>query len=119
MKKRPITVAINLLFALSFLLAVLLFLNKTYGYRTIIHLCYFVFGATALILSLLSSRLGWEKEEFNALFWFGNLGVFIGLVFKTYGWEYDQFILIGGMALTSFSYFYNPSSTDEDEEVID
>ena len=118
MKKKPITIAINVLFGLSFLLAILLLTNRTYGIRTLIHLGYFIFGASGLILSLLSSRLGWDKEEFNILFWFGNLGVFIGLVFKTYGWSYDQYILIAGMALTSFSYFCNPSSADDEEEGI-
>lgn len=111
---------VNLLFGLSFGCAVFMLLGKTYGYRSLIHGVFFITGASALILSLLQSRIEDQREEFNLIFWIGNLLVFVGLLMKTYRFEYDQYVLIPGMLITGLSYFYNPFQSDEeDDELLD
>lgn len=109
----------NVLFAIAFVCALLMLTGRTFGYRSEIHSVFFIAGAAALIISLISSRKEANKEDFNILFWLGNLIVFIGLVCKTYHVRYDMHIIFIGMGISALSYFVNPFSNKKDQEQDD
>jgi len=110
-------------FAIAFLCAVFMLTERTYGYRTEIQTVFFISGAAALIISLISSRQEANKEDFNILFWLGNLIVFIGLLFKTYYLPYGLYVIFLGIGITAISYFVNPFShakdREQDDELLD
>lgn len=112
----------NILFGVAFICAALMITEKTYGYRSLIHIIFYVSGASALLLSLLSSRQEAYKDDFNLLFWLGSLIVFIALLFKTYHLPYWLYVMIAGMGISGLSFFINPFSnkdSDQDDELLD
>ena len=113
----------NILFAVAFICAVFMLTGRTYGYRTEIQTLFLICGATALIMSLISSRQEAHKNDFNILFWLGNLVVFTGLIFKTYYLPFHMYVIFLGMGITALSYFVNPFSgakdREQDDELLD
>ncbi|MES2555983.1 MAG: hypothetical protein V4604_07530 [Bacteroidota bacterium] len=112
----------NLLFAFSFVCALLMLLNKTYGYRELVQIAFLVSGGIALILGLVTSRQEAYKNDFNVLFWIGSLIMYIGFLMKMYYFPNSSYILIAGMGISAIANFYNPfqSGKDrEDEELLD
>lgn len=111
----------NLLFAFSFVCALLMLLDKTYGYREAVQIAFLVSGGIALILGLVTSRMEAYKGDFNVLFWIGSLIMFIGFLMKMYYYPNSSYLLIGGMAISAIANFYNPfqSSKDRDDELLD
>ncbi len=109
----------NILFGVAFICAALMITEKTYGYRSLIHIVFYITGALALLLSLLSSRQETYKGDFNLLFWIGSLVVFIALLLKTYHLPYWLYAMIGGMAISGLSFFINPFSNKPDREQED
>lgn len=111
----------NLLFTFSFVCALLMLLNKTYGYRDAVQIAFLVSGGIALILGLVTSRMEAYKGDFNVLFWIGSLIMFIGFLMKMYYYPNSSYLLIGGMAISAIANFYNPfqSSKDRDDELLD
>jgi hypothetical protein len=104
----------NILYLLGFVCAALMLGNRTFGYRSTIHVIFYIAGAGALVFSLLSARFE-EKGDFNVLSWIGTLLIFLAFLLKT-ATSYWMYVLIGGLAVTGFSYFFNPSKKEEDEE---
>jgi hypothetical protein len=111
----------NLLFAVAFVCAIPMLLGKTYGYRTAIHTVFIVCGAVALILSLVASRMESYKDDFNVIFWVGSLAMFVGFIMKTYYLPNYHLVLIGGLAISGISFFFNPfeAKKDKDDELLD
>lgn len=111
----------NLSFGISFICAIFMLTDRTYGFRSQIHIVFFITGALGLILSLVASRLDSYKDDFNVLFWLGNLILFIGLVLKTYYLPYSTVMMLVGMAISFLSYFFNPfdNKPEADDELLD
>lgn len=112
----------NLAFGIAFICAVFMITGKTYGYRSQVHITFFVAGALGLILSLIASRMESYKDDFNVLFWIGNLMLFIGLILKTYYLPHSTLVMIIGMSVSGLSYFFNPfdnSKPEADDELLD
>lgn len=106
--------------AIAFVCAVLLIVNKTYGYQKEIRIGFYLFGAAALIVGFFNAKND-EKQAFNPLFWIGTLVLFIGLVIKTSNLPYAYFVLIAGGFITGASYMFNPftSKVDDDSDLLD
>ncbi|HLP56487.1 MAG TPA: hypothetical protein VK151_15730 [Fluviicola sp.] len=111
----------NILFAFSFVCALLMLLDKTYGYRSIIQIAFLVSGAIALILGLVTARMEAYKGDFNVLFWVGSLIMFVGFLMKMYYFPYSYVFLVGGMVISAVANFYNPfqSGKDREDELLD
>ncbi|MBI3239146.1 MAG: hypothetical protein HYZ43_09950 [Flavobacteriia bacterium] len=111
----------NLLFAFSFICALLMLIDKTFGYRMAIQTAFLVSGGIALILGLVTSRMEAYKDDFNVLFWLGSLIMFIGFMMKMYYFPESTYVLIAGMAISAIANFYNPfqSSKDREDELLD
>lgn len=111
----------NILFAISFLLAILLFTNNTYGYKLLIRGTFLATGGIALLLNLVAARVTGNKGDFNLLFWIGSLMMYIGFVMRFQFLPGSEFPLIGGLAISAISNFYNPFNQDKskDEDLLD
>ena len=111
----------NILFALSFLLAILLFTDNTFGYKLLIRGAFLATGGIALLLSLVASRTAGSKNEFNLLFWIGSLVIYIGFVMRFQHFPGSEYPLIGGLAISAISNFYNPflQQKNKDEDLLD
>lgn len=109
----------NLLFGVAFLCAACMITEKTFGYRSTIHIVFYISGALALLMSLLSSRQEAYRNEFNLLFWLGSLIVFVALLLKTYYIPYWIYVMMMGMGISGLSFFINPFSNKRDQEQED
>lgn len=112
----------NLLFALSFLLAILLFTHTTFGHRLLIRGVFLASGGIALLLSLIATRIpGADKTDFNLLFWIGSLLMYIGFVMRFEFIPGAEIPLIGGLAVSAISNFYQPfqAKKDKNDDLLD
>lgn len=110
-------------FALGFLLAIIVFTNygsdlipKYYAKTGII-----VFGGIALLMNLLALRFDPASEN-NIIFWVGTAAIYAGLILKMKGFYFNRMILLGGILVVAFSYFYNPfarKDTTQEDELLD
>lgn len=111
----------NILFAISFLLAILLFTNNTFGNKVLIRGVFLTAGGIALLLSLVASRTSGNKNDFNLLFWIGSLIMYIGFVMRFQFLPGSEYPLIAGLAISAISNFYNPfnQQKEKDEDLLD
>lgn len=109
------------IYLIAFGCGVLLLTNRTFGYGTAIRMSFYIFGAIALLISFINSKMNADKSEFNILFWMGSLILFIGLVLKTLHLQFYLYVVILGMAFTAISYFFNPNgiSGKKDDSLLD
>ena len=102
-------------FAISFLMAIVLFGNIGREYINPITAKY-VFvgaGAIALLFNLLSFESGKHNPIFSFDYWAGSLIVFIGLVFSIMRWPFGMYILIGGLVILGGSLLLSPNRKEE------
>lgn len=114
----------SVFFAIAFLMAIVVFTN--YGAkiipRDIAKIGMILSGGIALLMNLISFRFD-KSSENNPIYWIGSVGVFVGLIMKINRFPYNQYILIAGILLIGFSFFYNPFAknniTTKDDELLD
>jgi hypothetical protein len=118
MKAKQVKTLSTLFYILGIICAILLFTHNTHGFFTAIRIGFYVFGGAGLLLSLLQFTFITEDkwEDFNLLFWIGSLVIFIGFVAQTLHLKYDTHVLILGLMITGFSYFFNPFKRTKNEE---
>lgn len=110
----------SICFALSFLLAIVIFTNYGSGFipKYYAKIGIILFGGIALLMNLISFRYDPESDN-NLIFWVGTVGIYVGLILKITGFHYNQMVLLIGILIVGVSYFYNPfakkDSTQEDE----
>lgn len=102
-------------FAVSFLMAIVLFGNVGREYINLITAKYVFIGAgaVALLFNLLSFEAGKHNPIFSFVYWAGSLVVFIGLVFFMMRWPYGFYILIVGLAILGASLLLSPARKEE------
>lgn len=111
-------------FALAFLMAIVLFAG--YG-RTLIstgvaRILFLIFGASGLLLNLLSFRFGKHDAGFNLVYWFGSIILFVGLVFMMMHWPFGFYILLAGLFTVGISFLLPSGLVDKEEkndEILD
>lgn len=81
-----------------------------------------LFGAIAILINLISFRFDSSSEN-NPFFWVGSVGIFVGLILKMYQIHYNSILIIVGILISGFSYFFNPIGNknykDKDDELLD
>lgn len=110
-------------FAIGFLLAIVVFTNYGSGIipKYYAKVGMMILGGIALLMNLLSIRFDPQSDN-NFIFWIGTVGIFCGLIMKIMHWPFSQVFLLGGIAVVSLSYFYNPFSkkdTTQEDELLD
>lgn len=108
-------------FAVSFLMAIVLFGNIGGEYISPLTAKYVFIGAgaVALLFNLLSFEAGKHNPIFSFVYWAGSLIVFIGLVFFIMRWPYGMYILIGGLVILGASLLLSPQRKAVDKSKDD
>lgn len=108
-------------FAVSFLMAIVLFGNIGRAYISPLTAKYVFIGAgaVALLFNLLSFEAGKHNPIFSFVYWAGSLIVFIGLVFFIMRWPYGMYILIGGLVILGASLLLSPQRKAVDKSKDD
>ena len=104
-------------FALSFLMAIVLFADVGRQYISLITAKYTFFsaGAVALLFNLLSFESGKHNPVFSFVYWVGSLIVFTGLVFFIMRWPFGVYILTGGLVILGGSLLLSPNRKEMDK----
>ena len=113
----------GLAFAVSFLMAIVLFTGTGREYipislaKTIFLIC----GAIGLFLNLLSFRTGKHGSVFSFLYWSGSIVLFIGLSFLMLRYPYGFYIIVTGMILLGISFIMPEKiiSEEKDNDLLD
>ena len=108
-------------FAISFLMAIVLFGNVGRAYISLITAKYVFIGAgaIALLFNLLSFESGRHNPIFSFVYWAGSLVTFIGLVFFIMRWPFGIYILIGGLVILGGSLLLSPNRQEVDKSQDD
>ena len=108
-------------FALSFLMAIVLFADVGRQYISLITAKYTFFsaGAVALLFNLLSFESGKHNPVFSFVYWVGSLIVFTGLVFFIMRWPFGVYILTGGLVILGGSLLLSPNRKEMDKSSDD
>ncbi len=108
-------------FAVSFLMAIVLFANIGREYISLITAKYVFIGAgaIALLFNLLSFESGKHNPLFSFVYWAGSLIVFTGLVFFIMRWPYAVYILVGGLIILGGSLLLSPNRKEVDKSSND
>jgi hypothetical protein len=97
----------SLCFGIAFLMAIVLFTG--YGSHWVergsARILFLAFNGLALLLNLISFRLGKHDPSFSLVYWAGTIVLFIGLLFIMMHWPYAYYVLAGGMILIAISFF--------------
>ena len=109
----------NLCVLFAFISALLLIINKTYGYQLAAQTVFFIFGATGIILNMYISVVLDKNKEFNWLFWVGTIVIFCAITLKLLHWQGYQIVILVGAGITGLSYFINPFAKKEINEETD
>ena len=104
-------------FALSFLMAIVLFADVGRQYISLITAKYTFIsaGAVALLFNLLSFESGKHNPVFSFVYWVGSLIVFTGLVFFIMRWPFGVYILTGGLVILGGSLLLSPNRKEMDK----
>ena len=108
-------------FALSFLMAIVLFADVGRQYISLITAKYTFIsaGAVALLFNLLSFESGKHNPVFSFVYWVGSLIVFTGLVFFIMRWPFGVYILTGGLVILGSSLLLSPNRKEMDKSSDD
>ena len=108
-------------FALSFLMAIVLFADVGRQYISLITAKYTFIsaGAVALLFNLLSFESGKHNPIFSFVYWVGSLIVFTGLVFFIMRWPFGVYILTGGLVILGGSLLLSPNRKEMDKSSDD
>lgn len=108
-------------FALSFLMAIVLFADVGRQYISLITAKYTFIsaGAVALLFNLLSFQSGKHNPVFSFVYWVGSLIVFTGLVFFIMRWPFGVYILTGGLVILGGSLLLSPNRKEMDKSSDD
>lgn len=108
-------------FALSFLMAIVLFADVGRQYISLITAKYTFIsaGAVALLFNLLSFESGKHNPVFSFVYWVGSLIVFTGLVFFIMRWPFGVYILTGGLVILGGSLLLSPNRKEIDKSSDD
>ncbi len=108
-------------FALSFLMAIVLFADVGRQYISLITAKYTFIsaGAVALLFNLLSFESGKHNPVFSFVYWVGSLIVFTGLVFFIMRWPFGVYILTGGLVILGGSLLLSPNRKEMDKSSDD
>ena len=108
-------------FALSFLMAIVLFADVGRQYISLITAKYTFIsaGAVALLFNLLSFESGKHNPVFSFVYWVGSLIVFTGLVFFIMRWPFGVYILTGGLVILGGSLLLSPNRKEMDKSTDD
>lgn len=108
-------------FALSFLMAIVLFADVGRQYISLITAKYTFIsaGAVALLFNLLSFQSGKHNPIFSFVYWVGSLIVFTGLVFFIMRWPFGVYILTGGLVILGGSLLLSPNRKEMDKSSDD
>ena len=108
-------------FALSFLMAIVLFADVGHQYISLITAKYTFIsaGAVALLFNLLSFESGKHNPVFSFVYWVGSLIVFTGLVFFIMRWPFGVYILTGGLVILGGSLLLSPNRKEMDKSSDD
>ena len=108
-------------FALSFLMAIVLFADVGRQYISLITAKYTFIsaGAVALLFNLLSFQSGKHNPIFSFVYWVGSLIVFTGLVFFIMRWPFGVYILTGGLVILGGSLLLSPNRKEKDKSSDD
>ena len=108
-------------FALSFLMAIVLFADVGRQYISLITAKYTFIsaGAVALLFNLLSFESGKHNPVFSFVYWVGSLIVFTGLVFFIVRWPFGVYILTGGLVILGGSLLLSPNRKEMDKSSDD
>lgn len=106
----------GLFFALSFIMAIVLFTSFGRAYISFgtARIIFIIAGALALFFNLLSYTQGKHSAIFSFIYWLGSMVLFIGLVFKIMHWPFSYPLLIIGFGVLITSFFI-PSKNKEQE----
>ena len=107
-------------FALAFLMAIVLFTGTGSQYigASTAKIIFLGAGGIGLVLNLISFRFGRHSEGFNLFFWIGSIVIFVGLTSMMLSFPYSMVLLIIGMTIVGFSFIYNPSLKEEDDDEL-
>lgn len=108
-------------FAVSFLMAIVLFGNIGREYISLITAKYVFIGAgaVALLFNFLSFEAGRHNPIFSFVYWAGSLVVFIGLVFFIMRWPFGMYILVSGLIVLGGSLLLSPQRKEQSKEKDD
>ena len=108
-------------FALSFLMAIVLFADVGRQYISLITAKYTFIsaGAVALLFNLLSFESGKHNPVFSFVYWVGSLIVFTGLVFFIMRLPFGVYILTGGLVILGGSLLLSPNRKEMDKSSDD
>lgn len=108
-------------FAVSFLMAIVLFGNIGREYISLITAKYVFIGAgaVALLFNFLSFEAGRHNPIFSFVYWAGSLVVFIGLVFFIMRWPFGMYILVSGLIVLGGSLLLSPQRKEESKKKDD
>jgi peptidoglycan/LPS O-acetylase OafA/YrhL len=111
-------------FAIAFLMAIVLFTGtgREYISLPLARILFLIFGASALLLNLLSFRFGKHDPGFNLVYWLGSLILFVGLVFMIRKWPYGYYLLLAGLFTVGVSFFVPAGLVDKKnnkEDILD
>jgi hypothetical protein len=111
-------------FAIAFLMAIVLFAGYGRSFMSpgTARILFLIFGASGLLLNLLSFRFSKQDAGFNLVYWFGSIILFIGLVFMMMHWPYGFYILLAGLFTVGISFIIPSGLLDKKEkndEILD
>jgi len=110
-------------FALSFLMAIVLFTGYGRAYVSIemAKIIFLSSGAIALFMNILSYKTGKHEQTFNLFYWIGSIILFLGFAFKILYWPLaSMIILIGALVLgVAFLLPNKVKKEQKDEDLLD
>lgn len=114
----------SLCFAVAFLMAIVLFAGYGRSFISLgmARLLFLIFGASGLLLNLLSFRYSKQDAGFNLVYWFGSIILFVGLVFMIMHWPFAFYILLTGLFTVGVSFLIPSGIIDKKEkndEILD
>ena len=115
----------GLAFAISFLMAIVLFTRTGTQYISFITAKYvfIISGAIALFLNLINFQASKHNPIYSLTYWSGSIVLFVGLIFFLMRWPYGFYIIITGLAITGLSFLIPADAkiekNESDRDILD
>ncbi len=110
-------------FALSFLMAIVLFTGYGRAYVSIemAKIIFLSSGAIALFMNILSYKTGKHEQTFNLFYWIGSIVLFLGFAFKILHWPMASIIILIGAFILGVAFLLpnKVKKKQKDDDLLD